>query len=49
MSKRYVERCSALLEIDEVQVKTTVRANVGEECRADGNVSGTTILENSLM
>lgn len=46
MSNTYVKRCSALLEISEIQVKTTAQAL---ECGANGNVSSTTILENNLM
>ena len=49
MCKRYVKRCSTLLEVSEVQVKAAVRTSVGEECGVDGNVSSTTVLENSLM
>lgn len=41
-----MKRCSTLLEIGEVQVKTTVRAS---ERGADGNVSSTTILENCFI
>lgn len=49
MPKKYVKRCSTSLEMREVEVKSTVRISVREECGADGNVSRTSILANSLM